>query len=145
MEKPKSKPVEGEIQPPDFDKAFSIFTSDIRPANKAQKQAMQEASAGWKEIKGNRVHVGGFRLAMKIADMEEADQQMFLRSLNAGLKLRSISLHADLVDAAQGADTSNVIPIEAGRADARSDLEVPEGGDDQDEFEAAAPAMAAAE
>ena len=138
--------VNGEIEQPDFEAALRIFFQTILPANKEQKRSMQEASAGWKAVKkDNRVHVGGFRLAMKIADMEEADQQSFLRALHNGLKLRKVVLHADLVDGAEGNDTSNVIPIEQARGDARSDLDVPDVDDEEDEFDVAAPSQVAAE
>lgn len=141
----KSKPVNGELPPPDFEAAMAIFDSDIRPANRAQKQAMKEASDAWKIVKkDHRVHTGGFRAAMKIAEMEEAEQQAFLRSLYAGLNARNVSLHADLVDNAEG-NTSNVFPIEKASSK-MSDLDVPSGGEDEvDEFDAADPALAAAE
>jgi hypothetical protein len=140
----KSKPITGEIPAPDFDAAMAIFNSDIKPANKAQKQAMKEASDAWKIVKkDHRVHTGGFRAAMRIADLEEAEQQAFLRSLYAGMNARGVSLHADLVDNAEGND-SNVFPIEKA-ASKMADLNVPEGGDDVDEFDAAAPELAAAE
>ena len=106
----------GPINPPDFERAQKIFDSDVRPANKAQKQAMAEASAGWKAIKGERVHVAGFRQAQKIADMEEADQQAFLRSLNAGLKSRGVVMHADAVDRMQGVNADEVPVIPTGAA-----------------------------
>lgn len=140
----KEKPITGELPTPDFDAAMAIFNSDIKPANKAQKQAMKEASDAWKIVKkDHRVHTGGFRKAMQIADLEEAEQQAYLRSLYAGLNARGVSLHADLVDNAEG-NTNNVFPIEKA-ASKMSDLDVPEGGDDLDEFDAADPALAAAE
>lgn len=146
MASAKKKEISGEVLPPDYDEALRIFNADVKPANKTQKQAMQEASAAWKIIKkDHRVNVAGFRLAMKIADMEEAEQQSFLRALRAGLQARHVSLHADLVDNAEGVDTSNVVPIEAARGDARSDLDVPEGGADLDDFDATDPARVAAE
>ncbi len=142
----KTKEISGEVLPPDYESALRIFNADIKPANKSQKQAMQEASAAWKIVKKDlRVNVAGFRLAMKIADMEEAEQQSFLRALRAGLEARHVALHADLVDSAEGNDTSNVVPIETARGDARSDLDVPEGGEELDEFDAADPARVAAE
>lgn len=100
----------GPINPPDYERAQKIFDNDIKPANKAQKQAMGEASAGWKAIKGERVHVAGFRQAQKIADMEESDQQAFLRALHAGFKARGVVMHPDAVDRMQG-NQNNEIPI----------------------------------
>ena len=142
MARPKSKPISGEITAPDFDAAMAIFNSDIKPANKAQKQAMKEASDAWKIVKKDyRVHTGGFRAAMRIADLEEAEQQAYLRSLYAGLNARNVSLHADLVDNAEG-NESNVFPMSK-PASKMNDLDVPQGG--EDEFDAADPALVAAE
>jgi hypothetical protein len=110
--KPKEK-VNGVVNTPDFDLAKRIYDHDIAPANRAQKQAMSEASAGWKEVRGEaHVHVGGFRTAAKVANMEEADQQMWLRSFREGLTKFGIGLHRDLVDAAEGADDETpVVPV----------------------------------
>lgn len=148
MARAKTKPIAGEIQGPDFDAAMAIWNNDIRPANRKQKQAMKEASDAWKVVKGDhRVHKGGFAKAMQVADMEEADQQAFLRSFNAGLVARNVSLHADLVDQAEGSKSNTVIPVEFGSKDKRGDLDVPEGGGDTevDQFDAAAPDAVAAE
>jgi hypothetical protein len=109
--KPKEK-VNNVVNQPDFDLAKSIYDRDIFPANRAQKQAMQEASAGWKEVKTEaHVHVGGFRQAAKVAQMEEADQQMWLRSFKAGCEQFGIGLHADLVDVANGSDADTNVPV----------------------------------
>ena len=107
----------GPITPPDFDKAAKIYREDVTPANKAQKQAMNEASTAWKAIKKDcRVHKGGFQQAMKISEMEEAEQQAYLRSLNAGLKQRGVVMHADAVDRMQGVNGDEVAIIPTGSA-----------------------------
>lgn len=105
MGRPKKKdtPINGEVPKPDFDHAAEIYTGDIQPANKAQKQAMKDASDGWKAVKKDaRVHVAGYRTAMKVAEMEDAEQQAWLRSFNGGLGKRGVVLHADLADQAGG-------------------------------------------
>lgn len=104
----------GPITPPDFEAAGRIYKNDIVPANKAQKQAMGEASAGWKAVKGHRVHVGGYRQAMKIADMEPAEQQAYLRSMNAGFMARDVQMDADIVDQMQGVNSGSVPIIPTG-------------------------------
>jgi len=106
----------GPIAPPDFEAAARIYKNDIVPANKAQKQAMAEASAGWKAVKGNRVHVKGYRDAMKTADMEEAEQQAYLRSYKRGLQDRNVTLHADAVDIMEGVNAADVEIVPAGDA-----------------------------
>lgn len=105
----------GPITPPDFEAAHRIYREDIAPANKAQKQAMKEASDGWKEVGGLRVHKKGYRIGMNIADMEESDQQACLRSLNAAFTQRNVRLHTDAVDIMQGvnADDLEIIPTGA--------------------------------
>lgn len=106
----------GPINPPDFEKAQRIFNEDIKPANKAQKQAMKDASDGWKAVKENRVNVAGFRQAQKIADMEESEQQAYLRSLNAGFVQRGVVMHADIVDQMQGVNSGEVPIVPTGEA-----------------------------
>jgi hypothetical protein len=148
MAKLKSKPVEGEIQQPDFEGALRVYNTDIRPAKSAQKSAMQEAGIGWKHVvKELKVNKPGFEKAMVVAEMEEADQQSWLRAFNSGLQLRGVSLHIDMVDVMEGNVNSNVVPIEAGRADNLSSLDVPEGGEEPetDGFDDAAPFAVAAE
>lgn len=95
--------INGEVPKPDFDLADKIHREDIAPANKEQKRAMKEASDGWKSVKRDaRVHVGGARTAFKVAEMEEAEQQAWLRSFAGVLRKRNVSLHADLADQAEG-------------------------------------------
>lgn len=99
MARGRKKAISGEILPPDFDGAHSVYVNDVQPANKEQKRAMKEASSAWKAIKGeHHVNVGGYRTAMKVAEMEEAEQQSWLRSFYGGLKKRGAGLHADLAD-----------------------------------------------
>lgn len=120
--KPTEK-VNGVVTPPDFELAKRIYDKDIAPANKAQKQAMQEASAGWKEVKnGAHVHVSGFRQAAKVANMEDAEQQAWLRSFRAGCEQFNVGLNVDLVDVAEGVDASNTIEVVPSKQAASGDL-----------------------
>lgn len=119
----KNKQNGGAIDPPDFDKAMKIYTGDVVPANKAQKQAMKEASDAWKAVKDDcRVHKGGFRTSMKVAEMEEADQQAWLRSFRAGLMKRGITLHVDAVDIMEGVNAADLEIVPTGAA---AKLEMP--------------------
>jgi hypothetical protein len=110
----KAPKTTGAISPPDFEQALKIYRADVVPAAKAQKQAMQDQGTAWKEIKkGCRVHKPGFSTAMKVAEMEEADQQAWLRSFAAGLRANNVTLHIDLADIANGADkdgSAEIIP-----------------------------------
>lgn len=118
----KAPKTTGAISPPDFEQAKKIYQADIVPARKSQRAAMQEAGTAWKAIKGEcRVHKPGYQAAMKVVEMEEADQQMWLRSFAACLKQHGVTLHADLADIAEGADKdvpAEIIPVAtAPRAD----------------------------
>ena len=114
MARPKKSntPINGEVPKPDFELADRIYDNDIAPANSEQKRAMKTASEGWKTVKKDaRVHVAGYRQAMTVSRMEHADQQAWLRSFNGGLKMKGVTLEADMVDQAQGNDPGNVVPL----------------------------------
>lgn len=104
----------GAINPPDYDAAHRIYVNDIAPANRKQKQAMSDASEAWKSVKNDhRVHKAGFRQAAKLSEMEEADQQAWLRSFKAGCDKFDVALYADMADRAEGVndDTVGVVPV----------------------------------
>lgn len=104
-------PISGEVPKPDFDEADKIYANNIAPANKLQKQAMKDASDGWKAVKGAHVHVGGARTAYKVWNMEEAEQQAWLRAFNGVCKKKSIRLVADLVDQAETGASAGAEPV----------------------------------
>jgi len=114
--KKKEGTINGEVPKPDFELADTYFRNDIAPANREQKRAMKDASDGWKAVKKDaHVHVGGYRAAMRVADMEYAEQQAWLRSFNGGLSRRNVALDPDMVDQAEGKDPGNVVPLGAGQ------------------------------
>lgn len=109
----------GPIAPPDFEKAQRIYKQDVMPAHKAQKQAMKEAGDAWKAIKKDcRVHKGGYHKAMQVAEMEEAEQQAWLRSFKAGLDQTGTRLHADAVDIMEGVNAADLEVVPTGAPDA---------------------------
>jgi hypothetical protein len=113
MAKASGKQITGEVAPPDFEGAMRVYTGDIVPANRSQKQAMKEQSDAWKIVKkDHRVHKGGFQKAMQVCEMEEAEGQAWARSFMAGLKARGFVLYPDMVDhAEQGNEaTLEIIP-----------------------------------
>lgn len=136
--KPKDTPISGEVPKPDFDEADKIYNADIAPANKLQRQAMKDASDGWKAVKGLRVNVAGARTAYKIAGMEDAEQQAWLRSFNGVLAKKGVVLEADLVDQAQGKPPQNVVPIGEARRPQLATM-APHPSDDSDLVAAAEP------
>lgn len=108
----------GPITPPDFEKAQKIYKQDVMPAHKAQKQAMKEAGDAWKAIKKEcRVHKGGYHKAQQVSEMEEAEQQAWLRSFKVGLEQNGVRLHADAVDLMQGVNASDLEVVPTGAAD----------------------------
>lgn len=109
----------GPIAPPDFEKAQRIYKQDVMPAHKAQKQAMKEAGDAWKAIKKDcRVHKGGYHKAMQVAEMEEAEQQAWLRSFKVGLEQNGVRLHADAVDIMEGVNAADLEVVPTGAPDA---------------------------
>ena len=106
--------VTGQVSPPDFERAKQIYHQDIRPERKIQRAAMQAQGAAWKELKAEtHVNKPGFAAAVKVAEMEEADQQAWLRSFNGCLKEFGVTLHADLADQAEGVNAKEipVVPV----------------------------------
>lgn len=101
--------VTGVVTPPDFEHAKRIWDQDIRPARTRQKAAMKDAKEAWDEVK-TEAHVNkpGFATAAKVAEMEEADQQAWLRGFNGGLKQFGVTLYADLADQAEGVNSEDL-------------------------------------
>lgn len=101
----KKPKVTGQVTPPDFDHAKKIWDQDIRPARTRQKAAMKDQKEGWDEAKAEaHINKPGFATACKVKEMEEADQQSWLRSFFGGLKAFGIGLHADMMDKASDAE-----------------------------------------
>lgn len=103
----KKPKVTGQVMAPDFDKAKSIWDNDIRPARKTQRQAMKDQAEAWKEAKGEAyINKPAFAQAAKLFEMEESDQQSYLRTFYGALNVFGIGLHADMMDKAEGAEES---------------------------------------
>lgn len=96
----------GEVKTKDFALAKKLFQQDIAPAVSKAGEAMQEASTGYKAIK-KQAHIQpqAAKLAFKLAEMEEAKRDDFLRCLGGLLKEFGIELDPkDMVDQMQGGD-----------------------------------------
>lgn len=101
----KSTPISGELPKPDFDLAAEIHRDEIAPANKEQKQAMKEASDGWKRVKKEaHLHVGAARAAFNVCNLEDAERDVWLRTFRGVLKRKGVGLTPDLVDQAEEAE-----------------------------------------
>ena len=96
----------GEVKTKDFALAKKLFQQDIAPAVSKAGEAMQEASTGYKAIK-KQAHIQpqAAKLAFKLADMEEAKRDDFLRCLGGLLKVFGIEIDPkDMVDQMQSGD-----------------------------------------
>lgn len=96
----------GEVKTKDFALAKKLFQQDIAPAVSKAGEAMQEASTGYKAIK-KQAHIQpqAAKLAFKLADMEEAKRDDFLRCLGGLLKEFGIEIDPkDMVDQMQSGD-----------------------------------------
>lgn len=109
--KPKEK-VNGVITPPDYALAASIFRDDILPANTEQGRAMKDASDAYKSVKREaHVHPWAVRQCASLLKNEDAERDVKLRDLNGMMKVLGITLRADLVDIAEGADRDEEVQI----------------------------------
>jgi hypothetical protein len=96
----------GEIKAKDYALAKKLYQHDIKPAVSRAGEAMQEASTGFKAIK-KQAHIQpqAAKLAFKLADMEEAKRDDFLRCLGGLLKEFGIEVAPkDMIDMMQGED-----------------------------------------
>ncbi|MBP6554644.1 MAG: hypothetical protein KA233_03090 [Novosphingobium sp.] len=96
----------GEIKAKDFALAKKLFKQDIEPAVSKAGEAMQEASTAYKAIKKQaNIQPQAAKLAFKLADMEEAKRDDFLRCLGGLLKEFGIEVAPkDMIDMMQGDD-----------------------------------------
>lgn len=102
----------GEIKVKDFDLARKLYTGDIKPAVAKAGEAMQEASTAYKAIKKSaHIQPQAAKLAFKLAEMEEAKRDDFLRCLGGLLKQFNIDIAPrDLVDAMGATDDGYARP-----------------------------------
>lgn len=94
----------GVIEAKDFDLAIRLWRQDIKPAISKVGEHNQEASSAYKQIKKNcHIQPMAAKLAFKLADMEEAKRDDFLRCLSGLLRKLNIAIEpVDLVDIAEG-------------------------------------------
>ena len=96
----------GEIKAKDFALAKKLYQHDIGPAVTKAGEAMQEASTAYKAIKKQaNIQPQAAKLAFKLADMEEAKRDDFLRCLGGLLAEFNIDVAPkDMIDMMQGDD-----------------------------------------
>lgn len=137
MVKAKKKDDVEEVQAMDFERAIRLFRNDIRPAQNKVGNHSQEMSTAYKEIKkACGIPPAIARFCFKLSEQEEASRDVQLRALNGLLRALGLGvIAADLVDQAQGAVGTEVIP--AVRAAPRPNLVVvPSDGSEADLAEA---------
>lgn len=96
----------GEVKAKDFGLAKKLFLNDIKPAVSKAGESMQEASTAYKQIKKQaNIQPAAAKLAFKLAEMEEAKRDDFLRCLGGLLKEFGIEVEPkDMIDMMQAED-----------------------------------------
>lgn len=104
--KPKDDDGAVEVKKKDFDRAAKLYRQDIKPAVSKAGEAMQEASTAYKVMKKEcHIQPQAAKLAFKLADMEEARRDDFLRCLGGLLKEFNIAIvPTDLIDLMGGGE-----------------------------------------
>lgn len=111
MARAAKKAVSNEVPEKDFAGAVRAFRNDIKPAISKVGEFSQEVSTAYKHIKKNcHIQSGAAKLAFKLADMEDAKRDDFLRGFNGLCKELNIVMPRDMVDAAQGKPVEPIIP-----------------------------------
>lgn len=96
----------GKVKAKDFGLAKKLFLNDIKPAVSKAGESMQEASTAFKQIKKQaNIQPSAAKLAFKLAEMEEAKRDDFLRCLGGLLKEFGIEVEPkDMIDMMQAED-----------------------------------------
>jgi len=96
----------GEVKAKDFALAKKLYHGDIKPAVSKVGEAMQEASTAFKSIKKQaNIQPAAAKLAFKLAEMEDAKRDDFLRCLGGLLAEFNIDIKpTDMVDLMQSGD-----------------------------------------
>lgn len=111
MARAAKKAVSNEVPEKDFAGAVRAFRNDIKPAISKVGEFSQEVSTAYKHIKKNcHIQSGAAKLAFKLADMEDAKRDDFLRGFNGLCKELNITMPRDMVDMAQGNDPGSIVP-----------------------------------
>lgn len=87
------------VHAPDFKLAIKFYREDIRPAQAKVGEHAQEQSTAYKAIK-KQCHIdpGAAKLAFKLAEMEDAKRDVFLRGLYGLMQGLRIGISRDLID-----------------------------------------------
>lgn len=96
----------GAVKPKDFELARKLYHGDIKKAVSRAGEAMQEVSTAYKAIKKQaNIQPQAAKLAFKLAEMEEAKRDDFLRCLGGLLAQFKIDIKpTDMVDLMTGDD-----------------------------------------
>ena len=101
----RARPVVEEVEEVgemDFARAARIFRSEIAPAQAKVGEHAQEMSTAYKEIKKHcGIQPQAARIAFRLADMEDAKREDWLRSFFGLVDELGIGLSEDLVDMAE--------------------------------------------
>jgi hypothetical protein len=142
-----------QLKPKDYSQAVRIYRTDIKEAVSKVGEHSQELSTAYKAIKKQcGISSKAAKLAFQLDDMEDFKRDDFLRSLNGLLKELGIFMPTDMIDVANGA-AAGQSPIPTGERERPRLVTVSDGTEtdladaagEVDEFDAADPALVAAE
>lgn len=154
MARAKLQPDEndGEVKPIDAKRACQILRQDILPNLTKIGERSQEVSTAYKAVRKEcNIPTWVMKLGIKLKDTEDYKRDHELRAMKAVFDELGISIRTDMVDIAEGkAGEGNVIAVTKSE---RPRLVTVGNGDETDlsdaaeidEFDAADPAMVAAE
>lgn len=101
----------GAIDPPDFERAARLLKHDVKPAEEKVGEHAQVMSTAYKAIKKEcHVNPAAAKLAYKLSRQSEEKTDDYLRSLRGMLSALNVGITRDLVDEAEGAEESPIIP-----------------------------------
>lgn len=104
----------GEIEQPDFDRAARLLKNDVKPAEEKVGEHAQVMSTAYKAIKKEcHVNPAAAKLAYKLSRQSEEKTDDFLRSLQGMFAALNVGITRDLVDEAEGAEATPIIPTKA--------------------------------
>lgn len=130
--------IQGEYKRPNAARAIEIFDEHISPKLTAMNTIKGDLKEPWQMVKdeANFPRKEFNYIQSLVEEDDDAKREHRLRALRAGLIAYDLTIQPDLVDAAQGHNSENIVPFAA----AGSKPFIPGMGDD--DFEASAEELA---
>jgi len=100
----------GEVDQPDFETAARILKRDVRPAEEKVGEWAQTMGEAFKAIKKLNVDTKAARSAFWLSKQSDEKRDAYLRSLRGMLAALNIGITRDMVDEAEDAEETPIIP-----------------------------------